>query len=406
MAATASAPPVMSSAGAEAAEPEDSNISSPLSEVDDKDANEEDINMHLGQGDENDSSMTADGHAEADHDGSDSESVLSDARSLAHTDANDTEAETERLHDTPQHRRQRDVVVDQYNEGQIFEHSPSKLRTTAVVQAEKDHVDDESLADDAASSVSGKSEAGESTSKNATTKDTSVDDENHNESQDRKRKRSPATDNSETEQPLRKRTGSVGPVEGDQDGAANEADVTATIDLSAQTSVAEEEAVSPQKQEASAEGSPVERETRATRKVTRSGSRNKEILADTDEVLAAETPDEAQPTEGDEELEPQQETIEPEPEPEPEAEPEPEPEEETDAAAKSAEEGTLAILTVPLGICMANRQSAERKQAAFKDWSRIEEMFGVFRDRYVVLLFEIWDHRSPKADSIKIGSSA
>lgn len=32
---------------------------------------------------------------------------------------------------------------------------------------------------------------------------------------------------------------------------------------------------------------------------------------------------------------------------------------------------------------MLTRALVERKQAAFKDWSHIEEMFGIFRDRSV-----------------------
>lgn len=372
MAATASAPPALSPTGADGLEPEDSNISSPLSEVDDKDANDEDLNMHLGEGDENDSSLTAEGQAEVDHDGSDSESALSDARSVAQSDGNDTEAETERLHDTPHNRRQRDVIVDQYNEGQIFEHSPSKLRTTAAIEPQDDQADNDSIPDDGASSVSEKSEAAESTSKIGTTKDTSVDDEPHLDSQDRKRKRSPATDLSEPEQPMRKRTGSVGAVEeeADQDAAeANEDDTAVANDLSAQVSVAEDEAPSPQKREASGGGTPTERETRASRKATRTSSRNKVGAVEADDDTTTEAPDEPQLADGEDEQEQQTETV------------EADVEDEADAAAKSAEEGN-ANNAAPLCHQKANAKTAEKKLAAYKDWSRIEEMFGVFRDRY------------------------
>ncbi|KAL6869874.1 hypothetical protein ACO1O0_001206 [Amphichorda felina] len=345
----------MSPSGADVVDHEDSNISSPLSEVDDKDGNDDDINMHLNGEDEHDSSMTADGQVDTNQDGLDSDSDLSDARSVAHSDANDTEAETERLYDTPQHQRQRDVVVDQYNDGQVFEHTPSKLRRTAVAHGGHDRADDESILEDAASEVSDGSVAPESPSKVATTKDTSVDDDHQHDSQDRKRKRSLATDNSESEQPLRKRTGSVvaAEVETDQELATKEETLAVPKELGGNLPVADGEETSPVDQYASAEEIPIERETRATKKLTRNGSKRKGS-GDVDEATPAEAQEEGHENEVEDEQEQKRETIEVEAEEEAEA--------EADAAAKSAEE-------------------AERKQAAFRDWSRIEEMFGVFRDR-------------------------
>lgn len=371
MAATATAPPVVSPSGADGVDQEDSNISSPLSEVDDKDGNDDDINMHLNGEDENDSSMTAEGPVDTNQDGSDSDSDLSDARSVAHTDANDTEAETERLYDTPQNQRHRDVVVDQYNDGQIFEHTPSKLRGTAAADGEHDQADNESIPEDAASEASDGSDADETPSKGPTTKDTSVDDDHRHDSQDRKRKRSPATDNSDPEQPLRKRTGSVGAtdVDADQELAAPEEE-TAVAEQHAST--ADDEPASSEKQDVSAEEKVIERETRATKKMTRNGSKRKGSGDDADGEAPVEAQEEGHENEAEEEQEQQHDAV----------EAEAEVEEEADIAAKNAEEG--AYLQLVQGRRQTDRFAAERKQAAFKDWSRIEEMFGVFRDRYVV----------------------
>lgn len=398
MAATATAPPVMSPSGADVVDHEDSNISSPLSEVDDKDGNDDDINMHLNGEDEHDSSMTADGQVDTNQDGLDSDSDLSDARSVAHSDANDTEAETERLYDTPQHQRQRDVVVDQYNDGQVFEHTPSKLRRTAVAHGGHDRADDESILEDAASEVSDGSVAPESPSKVATTKDTSVDDDHQHDSQDRKRKRSLATDNSESEQPLRKRTGSVvaAEVETGQELATKEETLAVPKELGGNLPVADGEETSPADQYASAEEIPIERETRATKKLTRNGSKRKGS-GDVDEATPAEAQEEGHENEVEDEQEQKRETIEVEAEEEAEA--------EADAAAKSAEEGKFSLVRKVQQ--QADHIPAERKQAAFRDWSRIEEMFGVFRDRYVVDLMTSVapDASNHTTDCTKIASS-
>lgn len=370
MAATATAPPPLSPSVADVGDQEDSNISSPLSEVDDKDANDADINMHLHDGDENESTVTGEGQLDTNPDGSDSDSDLSEARSVAHSDANDTEAETERLYDTPRNQRQRDVVVDQYNEGQVFEHTPSKLRSTNVLDDEKHHADAESLPDDAASEASERSDADESPSKVATTKDTSVDDDNHlHDSQDRKRKRSLATDGSDPEQPLRKRTASVVATEADADHElAGQKEVAAVAnELSHDHSVA----ASPEKQDASAEENSTERETRARKKTPRRGSKRKGSGDSADRDATADVQEEVKENGVEDEQEQHHETI------------EAEADEEADIAAKNAEEGTF--LHWRRGHAQANHLPAERKQAAFKDWSRIEEMFGVFRDRYVTV---------------------
>ncbi|ORY62223.1 Sds3-like-domain-containing protein [Pseudomassariella vexata] len=86
----------------------DDNGSSPLSEVEDADGEELD-QLDLGDRDE------------ADQD-------------------NDTEAETERLHDTPHNPRR--VVMNQFNE-QVFERTPTKLRQEKTTHSGDDDEDDD-----------------------------------------------------------------------------------------------------------------------------------------------------------------------------------------------------------------------------------------------------------------------
>lgn len=86
MAAPASASATQSPAGPGVADLEDSNVSSPLSEVDDGDTNDDDIErMQLDpRGDDGDNfSASGDERPDAHHDGSDSDSALSDAASTS-----------------------------------------------------------------------------------------------------------------------------------------------------------------------------------------------------------------------------------------------------------------------------------------------------------------------------------
>jgi hypothetical protein len=346
MAATASAPPTLTPSGQGGADPEDSNISSPLTEVDDKDTNEDEMEPMRLDADDDNSSLSPPAR-DADN-ASDSDSALSDAASDVNSDAEDTEAETERLYDTPKNQRHRDVVVDRYNEGQIFEHTPSKLRRHTAAADEGDKANNDG--DDAASTTSSIG----SPSKPSTTKDTSVDDEARRDSQERKRKRSPMTDQSDVEQPLRKRKGSfvIPKVEADADALLNENAEASPALQSRAPSVAEEPDVSPRKQNAAPSAELPERETRAGKKLTRNGAKRKAAAdeADTDREAQTESRDEAREAATEDDAEPQDEEA------------EADADDEVDAAAKNLEE-------------------MERKQAAFKDWTQIEDMFCVFRDR-------------------------
>lgn len=208
MATAVSAPGILSPSAIGEADLEDSNASSPLSEFDDGDANDEDIRhmqINARNNEADNSSLSADEQQEGleKQARSESESALSDAGFEENSEANDTEAETERLYDTPRHQRQRDVIIDQYNDGQVFEHTPSKLRTATGPNGDGFPSDDEG----SAASVD------DSSTKHVPKRDTNVEKEARQQLQERKRKRSPLTDQSESDQPLRKRLNSVGGAE-------------------------------------------------------------------------------------------------------------------------------------------------------------------------------------------------
>lgn len=373
MAATAVAPPSMSPSGAGVADLGDSNMSSPLSEVDDKDTNDEDMNMHLdNEGDDKTSTLSTFDHPEGQSPASDSDSALSDAQSVANSDGNDTEAETERLYDTPRHQRQRDVVVDQFNEGQVFEHTPSKLKRTAAAGDDEGAGDDDSLSEDAVSNPPTASDVDESPLKVATTKDTSADDEPQLDSQDRKRKRS-AAENSDEGQPSRKRTGSVGAVdaEAEPNAALDEEDAASGNAQSVYHSPIDGQEASPEKQDAPPEEVEIDKEHRVSRKTTRNGLKTRNAAASEPvDVVIEPAANDVAAGDGDEEAEIADVAVDAEAEEEAEAE----------AAARNAEERKFTHKLSP-SLLNAKLLQVERKQAAFKDWSKIEEMFGMFRDR-------------------------
>ncbi|KAM3534586.1 hypothetical protein MY4038_002136 [Beauveria bassiana] len=351
MAATATASAAMAQSAVDP-DLEDSNVSSPLTEVDEKDDNDDDIDRMQIDGDN--SSLSGDENA-AEDDHSDSASVLSDAGSDANSEGNDTEAETERLFDTPRNQRQRDVVVDQYNNGQVFEHTPSKLRRAAKPEDKDDDHDDENADRE---SVSGDEGSGASSAEDADktpiqsvskTKALNVD-ASSSDSQDRKRKRSPVADQFEAEQPQKKRSGSVDATS-IQDLTLNTVEKPATNADSANLSDADDDE---HNRDTGTEGDAQEHSSRSSlssRKSTRNGRGSKDGVKNEVDDTGADAATETAGEEGTDHHED-----------EPEAEVEAEDEDEADIAAK-------------------NQEEMERKQAAFKAWSRIEEMFGIFRDR-------------------------
>ncbi|KAM5525379.1 transcriptional regulatory protein DEP1 [Fusarium oxysporum f. sp. phaseoli] len=350
MAATASAPPPLSSPALGVADHEDSNISSPLSEVDTKDDNDEDIeHMNLDHDDEDSVRRSP---RKKPPPTSDSDSVLSDAHSDVPSDGNVTEAETERLYDTPKHQRQRDVVVDQFNEGQVYEHTPSKLRRTANLHNDDE---DESAIDDDDASTGSPTLGEDSPTKHAIAHNAGEEDEHKNDAQERKRKRSPAADQSETEQPLRKRASSehatdVNTPQQPEETILQEDGPTPAHESTGTHTPAEDTDASPQKRSTNRETDLAERLSRAVKKNTR-GSKRKAAAAvadldpDTDSGSHDGARDSARGTDVDH---------------------------HDEADADADEEVDSAT---------AHDEELERKQAAFKDWTVIEEMFGVFRDR-------------------------
>jgi hypothetical protein len=370
MAATASAPPPLSSPALGVADHEDSNISSPLSEVDTKDDNDEDIeHMNLDHDDEDSVRRSP---RKKPPPASDSDSVLSDAHSDVPSDGNVTEAETERLYDTPKHQRQRDVVVDQFNEGQVYEHTPSKLRRTANLHNDDE---DESVIDDDDASTASPTIGEESPTKLAITHNAEEEDEHKNDAQERKRKRSPGADQSETEQPLRKRASSEHATDANTPQQPEETILQEDVPTPAHESTgthtpAEDTDASPRKRSTNRETDVAERLSRAVKKNTR-GSKRKAVAAvadldpDTDSGSHDGARDSARGTDVDHHDEADADA-----------------DEEVDSATAHDEERKNKLAH---DLCHHTYlATVERKQAAFKDWTVIEDMFGVFRDRYVI----------------------
>jgi hypothetical protein len=180
---------------------EDSNVSSPLSDVEDKDAENEEID-----------SINA-AKQIGGNDAQDSDSNLSDA--------NDTEADTERLYDTPQTQRQKDIVLEKFNSGSVFDRTPNKSRKSIAIDGGEATAEDQASSDleDQESDIEMASSQGdpdESPSKPAKSSNTSSNEALTSKTEGRKRKRSPGADQSDPDQPLRKRTASVGAGEQEQ----------------------------------------------------------------------------------------------------------------------------------------------------------------------------------------------
>ncbi|KAI1505278.1 Sds3-like-domain-containing protein [Biscogniauxia marginata] len=170
----------------------DDGGSSPLSDVEDKDADTDDLH---------DLTNLTNNHR--DNEGS-SPGELSEA--------NDTEAETERLFDTPQNAtRRKDVVLSQSAEGRIYERTPSKLRQHKNAVGEGDDDEDGPLSDEDASMAS--SPPAQAREASETIQSPTLDilaEAANKEAENRKRKRSPVpVEMSKSEQTLQKRADSL-----------------------------------------------------------------------------------------------------------------------------------------------------------------------------------------------------
>lgn len=188
----AAGPMPRSLAPEQAALDQDSTVSSPLSDVDE--ADEEDASLEGMNVDSNP------GREEGDQ-ASDSDSNLSEA--------NDTEAETERLYDTPRTERHRDAIVRQYSDTQILQNTPSKLQKTYSVE-DVAAGGDAHLSDQDNVSISS-SRRGDTTptTKHGKLVDTTPERDTQDSLESKKRKRSLGAEQSDSDQPLRKRTSSM-----------------------------------------------------------------------------------------------------------------------------------------------------------------------------------------------------
>jgi hypothetical protein len=180
----------------------DGDGSSSLSEIEDKDAEQEE---DLEASDDELSNISDEDNEE--------------------NDENDSEAETERLEESPnKFRPQQDLFLSSRNDNSTYEHTPSKLHHQMTADDQEDDDEEEDPLSDADLSVdespeSPKSSTHEDAEVDRPTAPTSLDDssvENKNllsiESENRKRKRSIMAGSGldeEIGEPLRKRTGSV-----------------------------------------------------------------------------------------------------------------------------------------------------------------------------------------------------
>ncbi len=265
LAASSSPPPLLDNSP--------SNLSSPLSDVEDKDADHEDMELD-NQDDSSGRPGTPKRNGNSAGDDSEPDEESDDESKLSEMDVNDSEAETERLYDTPPKngvtRDMLDILGEVGNRQfvdrrtRVFERSPSKLQQLlqADLATKETASDNESLSDadeeeDDASIVSSDPEPAPTksprlrspTQVKKSQETTSITDSAASQitrpdsQESRKRKRSSVAEQSELEQPLRKRTGSIGAPEGDfsADDAAVADDEVASTNPQSGTHTGEED---------------------------------------------------------------------------------------------------------------------------------------------------------------------
>lgn len=290
-------------------------------------------------------------------------------------DANDTEAETERLFPTPQNPTRH---TDALGPGSVFERTPTKLRQGTRV----DDDEDEPLSELQGSFTSSPPRAQSSDPPTAEklpspTLDILAAAAAAQDTDVRKRKRSSLPpDSVDDDQRLRKRSGSPQDLgQGDQDGDVVMAD---DEDPSTNTNSGDEGIIEPttneehdeQGDDADAEAQ-IEEESRA-RKQSRSGSKKRKTpRAESDEpseeAVEGTTAEEDGGHTGDDEntgadLD-----------------------EEAEAAQRTEEERMdYALVNWPRD--MLTRLAVERKKAAYDGLTNIEKQFAIFRERYFTLL--------------------
>ncbi|KAI1328385.1 hypothetical protein F5Y16DRAFT_160219 [Xylariaceae sp. FL0255] len=334
MATGGTAPPPLSIIPPQIEPLSDDDNSSPLSDVEDKDDDPDDLH--------DDNSLT-------NNDNDD----LSLPDNLS--DANDTEAETERLYDTPQNPvRHKDVDAGHSAEDNVYERTPSKLRQENKPASDSNDDDDEPLSDEDISMAS--SPPAQATEPSPKLQSPTLDilaEVANQESENRKRKRSSLpVDPTEEEAPSPKRTDSISspkqPVADGDTAMADDDDPSANLNSGDQSA---DECRNPTAGDEAEpdESVPPEQDT-TLRKSTRSSSRklkDAEDLAELDKPIADRV-DGAAPEEDAHTGEDEQMDV--------------DLDEEAEAAHKNEEE-------------------LERKKAAFEQLGDIEKRFATFCER-------------------------
>ncbi|TGJ87638.1 hypothetical protein E0Z10_g1105 [Xylaria hypoxylon] len=340
MATADTAPPPLSIPPPQIEPLSDDDGSSPLSDVEDKDEDPDDLHDdELLTNNENDDFSFPDNQS----------------------DANDTEAETERLYDTPQQiTRHKDVVFDQSADATVYDHSPSKLRQEAKAAGRDNDHQDTPLSDDDVSMASSppRQPTIGSEKPQSPTLDILAEAAATQEAESRKRKRSLPTEAIELGQPPRKRADSVPDVHQTAvDGDATMADEDEpslntnsgehSADEAINTTAADEEPEpdEPVQQPQSDHHPNVRKQTRSSSRKLKGADEVPEVDVPTGESLDGTAPEEDEAHTGeDEHMEVDVDG-------------------EAEAAAKNEEE-------------------LERKRAAFEQLGGIEKRFATFREKF------------------------
>ncbi|KAI0428106.1 hypothetical protein F5Y09DRAFT_10802 [Xylaria sp. FL1042] len=295
------------------------------------------------------------------------------------SDANDTEAETERLYDTPQQTtRHKDVVLDQSADATVYERTPSKLRQEAkAASRDSDHQDTPLSDDDISMASSPPTQATKMPAKlPSPTLDILAEAAATQEAESRKRKRSLPTETTETHHHQRKRAASLpdpdqAAVDGDgtmrdkDDPSLNTNSGDHSADEAIHTTAGDDE---PEPEEPVQQAQPEHHPS--ARKQTRSSSKRlkgvdevAEVDMPTGESLDGTVPEEDEAHTGEDEHM------------------EVDVDEEAEAAAKNEEERMARSLATSLDRDTDSTAIVERKRAAFEQLSGIEKRFATFREK-------------------------
>ncbi|KXJ92022.1 Sds3-like-domain-containing protein [Microdochium bolleyi] len=276
------------------------------------------------------------------------------------SDADDTEAETERLYDTPRvPTRQKDVVLNEQAEGRVYERTPSKLRHHNTTHEDDDDDNDDDPLSDADVSMASSPPAHD-VARSAKLPSPSLDllaEAANQESESRKRKRSSATVETDTEQPLRKRTGSVqAPSAIKENGEPGSGDEDEDTDPTPQSRSGEQSGDETPGGTA-ADNKHDRSHSSKTRKHTRSGSRR--IKEQEAAAAAAAAIDDHAPTEDN------LDGIGP----------------DEDAGATGDDEPMADEADEEAEAAHRNEEELERKKIAYEQLAEIEKRFASFREK-------------------------